>query len=193
MPTKAPQQADIDSRLESLLAQAGARDRTAIEKHIAICDSEADPQHASLWRRLIVKLGDLATMPMHAAGPHTVQFFIADGKYRMLVFVLEDSQDGLLAVYLPNVLAKAVSEKLLVKNGDRYAPASASSQVLTIEQMDANNPTNPPEHVKHMTGWNRKAVKMTLHVSDPQSHRVNIVERLCVLAARQWAPAPART
>src|SRR5436190_1805553 len=58
----------------------------------------------------------LATLAPHAAkfvGRQTVQFYIADGKYRMQVFALEDLQDGNFTVYCPDVLEEAVRAGLL--------------------------------------------------------------------------------
>jgi len=190
MPVKVSQEMGIEARLEELLAKTGARDRVNIEKHLAACDAETDPGHASLWRRLLVKLGGLAPMTMTTVGLQVVRFFIADGKYRMQVFALEDNSDGLIGVYMPNVLPKAVSEKLLIKNSGSYSLVSSPKHTLTIEQMDANNPSDPPEFVKHMTGWNRKAVKLTLQANEPDSPQVNAAESLCELAARQWANSP---
>ena len=61
--------------------------------------------------------------------------------------------------------------------------------MLTIEQMDANTPTNPPDFVKHMTGWNRKAMKLTLPANDPDGAHVSLVEALADLASTQWKTA----
>jgi hypothetical protein len=182
---------DIDTRLANLLAQAGARDRVNIEKHLALCDAEPDPGHAQLWRRLAVELGELAPLPVHTAASQVVLFYIADGKYRMQVFALEDSRDGLLTVYLPDVMAKAVRDKLIVKDGDHFAAPGAAKKLLTVQQMDASNTAHPPEYVKHMVGWNRKAVKLTLQTSDPDGPQVAIAVKLCTLAAQQWANASA--
>jgi hypothetical protein len=190
MAVKVSNELGIETRMDELLSRMGVRDRANIEKHLAACDAEADSGHVSLWRRLLVKLDELAPMALSTVSLQVVRFFIADGKYRMQVFALEDNRDGLLAVYLPNILAKAVSAKLLVKSGGQYSAADASKRVLTVEQMDVNNPSNPPEFVKHMTGWNRKAVKLTLQANDPDSPMVNMVESLCELAATQWAGSP---
>jgi hypothetical protein len=190
MTVKVSQEMGIDARMDELLAKTGARDRVNIEKHLAVCDGEADTGHALLWRRLLVRLSELAPMALTTVGLQVVRFFIADGKYRMQVFALEDNGDGLLSVYLPNVLAKAVSAKLLVKNGGQYSPANAPKLILTVEPMDVNNPSNPPDFVKHMTGWNRKAVKLTLAANEPENPLVNVIESLCELAAKQWASAP---
>lgn len=176
---------DIYDRLQQVLAKAGMRDRAAIEKRLAVLDADPNEARAALWRRLLVKLSELVPLPAHTFGPHAIQFFIPDGKYRMQVFALEDAGDGLLILYLPDLLAKAVHGKLLVKNGSRYSPAGAPNQTLTIEQMDVSS-LNPPEFMKHMIGWNRKAVKLTLHVSTRDDVQVNAAEQLCDLAAAEW-------
>jgi hypothetical protein len=187
MAVKTSRDPNIAGRFEELLIQTGAKDRANIEKHLAACDAESDPEHAMLWRRLVVTLGKLAPMPVATVGSQVVRFFIPDGKYRMQVFAIEDNRDGLLTVYLPNVMAKAVREKLLVKKGERYSVAGALSQALTIQAVDANDPPDPPDHIKHMTGWNRKAVKSTLSATGAGEHQVEATERLCALAAEQWA------
>ena len=140
--------------------------------------------------RVEIGVFDRAAIQAHDIGLQVVRFFVADGKYRMQVFALEDNADGLLGIYLPNVLASAVSAKLLVKSGGQYSPASSPKDILTVEQMDVNNPSNPPDFVKHMTGWNRKAVKLTVPANEPDSVQVNTIESLCELAARQWASSP---
>ena len=178
---------EIDERLEELLSKAGARDRGTIEKRLAMLDTDPDPERAMCWRRLFVKLSDLVSLPAHPFGSNAFQFFIPDGKYRMQVFALDDASNGLLILYLPDVLVKAVKDKFLVKNADRFSPADAPKQVLTIERMDANT-ANPPEFMKHMIGWNRKAVKLTLHISTRGVAELRAAERLCELAAAEWEP-----
>ena len=103
MPVKSSE-INVDDQLATMLAQAGVRDRVNIEKHLTACDAEAEPGHAQLWRRLAAKLSELAPLPVHTAASQMVLFFIADGKYRMQVFALEDCHDGSLSVYLPDVM-----------------------------------------------------------------------------------------
>jgi hypothetical protein len=186
MPTKTSQ--DINDRLEQLLVKAGARHRAALEKRLATLDSDPDEARATIWRRFLVKLGELVTLPAQPYGANAIQFFVPDGKYRMQVFALDDVGNGLMVLYLPDVLAKAVKEKLLVKNTGRYSPAEVPSQSLTIEQLDSNT-LNPPDFVKNMMGWNRKAIKLTLHISPSDGPQLKVAEQLCDLAATQWEPA----
>lgn len=192
MPVKVSQEIEIDTRLEQLLAKTGVRDRTVIEKHLLACEAATEAGHALLWRRLVVKLGELVSLPPRVIGSHTLQFFVPDGKYRMQLFALDDGGNGLLSLFMPNILAKAVNEKLLVKSGDRYAPANAPTLTLLIQQMDVSNSNDPPEYMKHMIGWNRKAVKLTLPVSDGDSPLIDTVEKLCTLAAKPWKTATAQ-
>jgi hypothetical protein len=191
MPVKAAQDTDFETRLETIMAAAGARDRVNIEKHLAICDAEPTSDHASLWRRLMVILGGLAPLPLRTAGSQVMQFFVADGKYRMQVFALEDHCDGMITVYLPNVLTAAVRENIIKKTGEGYTPANAPKQILTIQQMDSTHPSDPPVYVKHMMGWNRKAVKLTLPIAAGNGPQIEAAEQLCALAAKQWAATPA--
>jgi len=191
MISKAPQAVLVSNGngFEDLLARASTRDRAAIEKHLAVCDAEPSPAHAKLWRRLAAKLCDLAPLPVRTIGEQAVLFFIADGKYRMQVFALEDNRDGQLVVYLPDVMALAVSEKLLRKSDNQYVLVSTKGQKLPVEAMDNTNTPDPSQSVKHMLGWNRKAVKVTLSTSELDNSLVSALESLCALAARKWAAA----
>ena len=163
--------ADIDTFLTGL----AGKDRSNIEKHLAVIDAEPDPNHGKLWRRLAVTMRRLAPMPVQTVGQHAVQFFVADGKYRMQVFALEDGRDGRVMIYLPDILADA--EK-----------AGAPLGVLTPEVLDAANTPNPSPHIKHMLGWNRKAVRITL-LTHAGQQQVSATEKLCDLAAGRWAKA----
>jgi hypothetical protein len=166
--------ATIDAAdMETFLTGLAGKDRSNIEKHLAACDAEPDPTHGKLWRRLAVGLRRLAPLPVQTVGQHAVQFFIADGKYRMQVFALEDGRDGRLMVYLPDILAEA--EKV-----------GAPVGVLKPEALDANNTPNPSPHIKHMLGWNRKAVRLTL-LTRASPQQIAAAETLCALAADRWS------
>src|SRR2546421_530194 len=115
-----PSSSVIASRMDELLARAGARDRANIEKHLALLDTEGKQDHARLWRRLAGSMSALAPMPVTMASTGTTQFFIADGKFRMQVFALEDKKDGLLLIYLPDVMDRALKDKVVFKAGDHF-------------------------------------------------------------------------
>jgi hypothetical protein len=187
MPATVQRETDSVKRFEDLLARAGVKDRANIEKHLAACEAEPNPAHAQLWRRMVGKLGALSPLPPQTQGQGVLLFFVPDGKYRMQVFALEDRRDGNMQIYLPNVMPQALREKVLHKSGDHYSPAEAPTKPIDIMAMDAANTTNPPAHVKNMIGWNRKALMITLNVSEANSPQVNAAESLCALAAKQWA------
>ena len=187
---------------DTLLTKVGQRDRTNIDRHVAAC--EADPHHARLWRRLVCALNTLAPLAINTIGQQAVQFFVADGKYRMQVFALEDQRDGKLLVYLPDALDTAVRTGVLIAPRRRvegelvqYELANKKGEFLSLELLNATNTPNPAAHVKHMIGWNRKALRVTLP-TNATSAQATALETVCALAAQQWtayaapAGAPAR-
>lgn len=170
-------------RLEELLTRCGVRDRTSIERHLAACDAEPNPAHGQLWRRIMARLATLAPMPFASSGAQAVMFFIADGKYRMQVFALEDTKDGSIQIYLPDVMAEAVKEKAIAKSGKEFTAGGAT---FRVESLDAANTLNPPPYFKHMIGWNRKAIRVSLDASTSDGPQVTAVERMCDIAAKNW-------
>ena len=197
----APEVNPNQTALEAVLARTGAKDRTHIQRHLTAADAEPDPAHAALWRRLAELIASLAPMPVQAVGHTAVMFFVADGKYRMQVFALEDQNDGRLALYVPDILAEAVRKKILKKTDepDQFGVVGSLRSTLHVESLDAQNTPEPPTHVKNMLGWNRKSLRVTLPVIGTDKARLAAVEALCNLAAKQWAdklsksvaPAPA--
>jgi hypothetical protein len=188
MAVSARQEAQTSQRFEEMLARVGAKDRANIEKHLVACEAEPDPSHAQLWKRLAGTLASLAPLPPQAVGQQALLYFVPDGKYRMQVFALEDKRDGLVLLYLPNLLQQAVKEKILVKDGDQYASPDDTSALFSVVTLDSKT-ANPPQHVKHMIGWNRKAIMLTFHVGLNESSQLNAAEALCTLASKQWPAA----
>ena len=159
--------------MDAFFTGMAAKDRTNVEKHLAAVDAEAGPGHGRVWRQLATAMRKLAPHAVQTVGQQIVQFFIADGKYRKQVFALEDARDGRVMVYMPDVLAEA--EK-----------SGAPLGVLKPEVLDAANTPNPSPHVKHMLGWNRKAVRITL-LTHASSQQVSALEKLTALASERWA------
>jgi len=193
MQTDTPGAIESSDPFERLVARASARDRAAIEKHMAFCDGEAAPGHGRLWRRLATHVSSLVALPVQMA-PQAAIFFIADGRYRMQVFALEDRKDGFLTLYLPDVLADALAENILVETENGYAIPGARTLAFSVNVMDAQNSPDPAQHYKHMIGWNRKALRLTLNAADDANPQVKTAEAMCTLAARRWtsaaSPAP---
>lgn len=189
MPSDTPAVIESSDPFERILARASARDRAAMEKHAAFCDAEATPGHGNLWRRLVTHLSSLVALPVQMA-PQAVTFFVADGKYRMQVFALEDRKDGFLTIYLPDVLAEALADNVLVEATNGYAvPAGQRTLSVSVNTMDAQNTPDPAPHYKQLVGWNRKALRVTLGAVDDDSPQAKAAEALCTLAAAKWAEA----
>jgi hypothetical protein len=191
-----PKLADV---LPQLLAKAGVRDRTNLQKQLDALDAQPAPDRARVWRQLLSTLGSLVPLSPVTAGMHVVTFFRPDGKYRMQVFALEDANDGAVHLYLPDVLSMAVEKKLVlagpvgVDGQKEYTTigAAASRRPMTILPVDDRTLPNPPAHVKNLTGWKRKAIRITLDAdAAPDDRRVATAIALCEMAAAQWANDP---
>jgi hypothetical protein len=180
---------------EELIAKLPARERGAVQRHEAACE-EVDPAHAVLWRRIVCRLATLAPHAVRALGQHTLQFFIADGKYRQQVFALDDHRDSKIVIYGPDVLEAGLREGILLPPPDASEPRAQgipnARGVLYLEQLDAANTTNPDPSFKFMLGWNRRALRMTL-LSTATPQQIEAAEQLWAYAARDWKKAIAGT
>jgi hypothetical protein len=173
--------------LDVLLAKAGQKDRANVEKHLAALNNE----HSALWRRLTRDLATLAPLAIGTIGQQAVQFFIADGKYRMQVFALEDQQDGQIVLYTPDVLAEAVKLKIVTPDAtdeapDQHSVGATKGQSLNIEQMTGANTPNPSPHYKNMLGWNRRALRIVLPIA-ASTAQIEAAEDIAGLASQAWA------
>jgi hypothetical protein len=172
--------------VEAFLARLSAKSRTAIDRYLATLD-ETSATHAVIWRRLAVLLAKLAPDAVETSGQAAVQFFVADGKYRMQIYALEDLRDGNLSVYLNDVLDRAVQAGILKGPPEGDPPAyrikGPQKQTLRIDTLTAANTGSAPNYYRHMLGWNRKALRITLSSSFCTSEHLSAVETLCQLAA----------
>ncbi|MDB5323305.1 MAG: hypothetical protein JWN40_4936 [Phycisphaerales bacterium] len=178
---------------DGLLLRLGARDRAAVEKHIAVCETEPTREHATLWKRVACLLCNLAPKALQTAGQRAVQFFAADGKYRRQVFAMEDLRDGVLAVYMIDILQAAHQAGLM------RAPIGKTNEAviyptgvdgpgvtLTIEALTSSNTAAAPDYFRHMVGWNRTVLKVTLPTTATTA-QVEALEALCAIAGRAGA------
>ncbi len=178
--------------IDPVLERVGIKERAKIDKHLAACDAEASAIHGRLWRRMVGILGELAPLSMQSAGNNTWRFFIADGKYRMQVFALEDPFDGMLRIYLPDVLKEAMKAKILAKttNLESFTVAGTGSR-LKVESLGTAEAADAPPHYKHMLGWNRKALRLTVSTTESDDTVDRVVQSLASLAAKHWVTATA--
>jgi hypothetical protein len=176
----------------SLVARMTAKERAKIEKHLAAADADAGGARGKLFRSVGTVLGQLATGGMESVGNTAWRFFIPDGKYRMQVFALEDPGDGTLRVFLQDVLADAEKAKILTKTKEPGAYQVKGSRIpLRLETLDSTNTPEPPAHVKHMLGWNRRALRLTLIAADADTPQAAAAASLCTLAAGKWPKSSA--
>lgn len=175
---------------DDVLAKLGGRDRANAERRVVALDTQPDAGRARAWRRLACGLMTLAPVAKFA-GRDAVEFYVPDGKYRMQVFALEDLRDGDLTVYCPDVLSEAVAAGLLVRTGhpEPHAHAvAATGEPLHVEALDGSA-LGPHAHVKNLTNWNRRALRVVLPPS-ATAGQIEAAELLCAIAAGRLAPAP---
>jgi hypothetical protein len=183
------------------LAKLAPKDRASAEKRVATLEAGPDPARAHVWRRMACTLMKLAPHAAKLVGQQTVQFYVADGKYRMQVFALEDLQDGQVTVYCPDVAETAQRVGLLGKStrvpgqpdetDARVYAVGPGKEPLRLETLDKNS-ANPAAHFKDMVGWNRRALRVTLPPSASPA-AVEVVEMMCAIAAQRFAPAAPAT
>jgi hypothetical protein len=184
---------DPASEIDVPLVGVASKDRTNIMRHLLAC--EADPSHAKLWRQLAGILSAHAPLSVQTVGSLSVLFFVPDGKYRMQAFALEDQRDGTILIYLPDVLDKAVKEKLIQPTDEpnAYSVGGRRGPRLRVHQLDSQNTPDPPPHFKNMLGWNRRALRITLIVSATSAPLIDAIDRLSALAVRTLVkPAAAK-
>jgi hypothetical protein len=175
---------------DEFLAKLTTKDRASAARRVAALDAHPSAAHGALWERLACTLMTLAPHAAKLVGKQTLQIYVADGKYRMQVFALEDLQDGNFTIYCPDVLDDAIRCGLL-------APASGlgagdfvtggSKHPLRVDRLDGKS-LNAAAHFKDLTGWNRTALRITLGPS-PSAEQLEAAELICALAAQHFVPA----
>jgi hypothetical protein len=174
---------------DGLLAKLGPKDRTNVERHVLAAETERSTDHARMWKRLATHLMTLASHAAKTTGQQSIQFFIADGKYRMQVFALEDLRDGKMTIYAGNVLDEAVKDGLLTpppkheRETHAYGIANGKDKLI-LEELDGKS-LNPAPFYKDMLGWNRKAVRISL-LTTATPAQLEVAEQLCTMSARKW-------
>ena len=175
---------------DQFLGKLAARDRQNVDRHLIAADAEPEPDHAKLWRRIARSMFTLSPHAVTTIGQQALLFFIADGKYKMQVYAVEDPRDGRLLVYVGDVVKEAIKQGVLAPpaKGDASAGhivAADKSQRLISEPLDANNTPNPHPWYKNMLGWGRKALRVTLPVK-ATPEQIAAVEALCALSAKAF-------
>ena len=172
------------------MSKLSPKDRANAERRVTALTAESASQQAETWKKLACTLITLAPQPAKFVGKQTVQFYIADGKYRMQVFALEDLQDGNTTVYCPDILEAVLKARLLAPSADAHIyHVKPANEPLYIEALDGNS-LNPGAHFKDLVGWNRKAIRITLPPS-ASPNQINATQLLCAVAAQHFVRAAA--
>ena len=176
---------------DDFLNKLGAKDRLNAEKHVTACETGPVPGHAKLWKRLATTLMTLSSNLAKVNGQQSIQFYVPDGKYRKQVFAMEDLRKDAITVYCTDVLEEAIKLKLLkpTKAGeDDVAIFSLpKGDSLAIEKLNGQT-ANPADFFKHMIGWHREAIRITLPLN-ATDEQVTTALTLCALNAEQPAAA----
>jgi hypothetical protein len=180
-------------KYDAFLEAFGDRDRQSFLRHCTLYETKHGAGTADTWRRMACVLLKLAGHAPRVSAQQTIQFYIPDGRYRKQVFAIHALDDGSLAVYAPNILPEAVAAGILGKprqsEGETQYRVRESGETLTIDSLDGRTP-DPAVFYKDMTGWNRKAICITLPAK-ASAAQVKAAEILCALAAQEWAEQPA--
>jgi hypothetical protein len=179
---------ELQRPYEAFLQQLTAKGRATMEKHDERCSGDALQGHGDLWKRLAGIFGRLAGHATEVFGLQTVKYYIADGKYKLQVFALEDTGQGTVVIYIPDVLETAIRRKILALSPKpHYYKVLEGATQLHLERINAE--TKDLTACKGMVGWGRQALRVDLSVNADEG-QVRAVERLCGLAAEKWGAAP---
>lgn len=175
---------DTDAALQKL----GATGKTALARRLTT-NAETNPDRAKAFQRIATRLVTLAP-----GRPRTLQravlLYVPDGAYQMQVFALEDSQDNHLVVCCEDVLNTAIAAGVVAPLKGAEYKIGDTPQTLTIERFDGKS-ENPPPYINSMTGWNRKALRITLPLTLQKAH-VDAALMICAISAGSWRTAAAQ-
>jgi hypothetical protein len=187
MPMQTARRSSADARAgadyDALLARLGDRDRQNVIRHVTFCQA-ASEEHARLWKRIACALARLAPHAAQTSGQRAVRFYVSDGKYRRQLFALEDLRDGRIAVYTGNVLTQVTGAGLIRSPLSTDGAASAyevcdePGTTFDIEVLSAAGTNSAPEYYRHLLGWNRSAMKISVPLTAGLG-AVQALEMLC--------------
>jgi hypothetical protein len=88
---------------------------------------------------------------------------------------------------------EALAAKLITEpseGSNAFGLPAANNSSLLIERLSAMNTPNPSAFFKHMLGWNRKAMRLTLLLNASEG-QVRAAEVLAAIGALRATPAAA--
>lgn len=169
---------------EAFLGQLSVKGLATVQRHDELCEADGPPEHQALWKRLAGTLGRLSGHATEVQGQVAVKFYIADGKYKQQVFALEDTRQGTIALYLPDVVQAAIKQKILSTGASAHQfKVRRGAEQVQFTPIDAE--TKDLTACKGMVGWGRRALRVEISTQTPEDH-LQALERMCELAAQQW-------
>ena len=173
--------------IQSLLPRLGVRDQSALARRLALSE-QSDARRAEAWRRLAALMFSLAPARPRSV-QRALQFYIPDGKYQQQVFALDDAVDGTLVACCEDILDASIDAKVLapVKGEPQRFLVMGTPQAIVIERLDGKT-ENPPVYCSAMTGWNRRALKITLPAGLSE-HQQRAAELMVALSSSRWGGA----
>ena len=172
----------------AMLAKFSPKDRDGFERQNTANTTKGGEPLAQMWKDFAALFMTLANRPAKLTGVNTAQFFIPDGKHRKQVFAMHCLDDGNLNIFMPNVLDDAYAAGVIVKPArppeDNSFVLGHSKDKVTIELLDRDT-LNPQFYFKDMTGWNRKAICVTVPPTATPAQK-KAIEKLAALASRAW-------
>ncbi|HSU68748.1 MAG TPA: hypothetical protein VLJ39_17840 [Tepidisphaeraceae bacterium] len=181
---------------DEFFARLAGSSRSKVEKHLAGCEKEDNAAHVRLWKRISGLLSRLTPDAAPLVVARAVQFFVPDGKYKLQVFALEDLRDGELLVYAKDARELALREGVLETGPDgqpnlyRVPGEEEGDGFLLVEPLTTLSTNAAPAYYKHMLGWNRTAIRITLNGNSSRL-QIEAAESLCSLAAGLRGPVAA--
>lgn len=149
---------------DEFLARLPAKDRASAEKRLAAIDAVA-PARGKLWRQLAASLLTLSGHSAKVNPSESIQFYTADGKYRMQIFALQDNQPGELTIHCRDVIDTLVEKKMLRKSKNPDAPhryaVAGTEDAIVVERVLPQSAEHPPAF-RDLLSWNRKCMRIDL-------------------------------
>ncbi|HEX8913325.1 MAG TPA: hypothetical protein VF796_13270, partial [Humisphaera sp.] len=167
----------------AVLEKAAGKDKANLQKQLDALAALPVPAHAQTWQQLVATLAGLAPHALQTVGKEAVRFFVADGRYKLQVYAIEDKRDGHIAVYLPDVLEQAIKKKIVAptKSPTEFALPGSRGETIVIDSLNGDNTMDAPAHFKFMIGLGRKALRVTVAAAGRPA-QVAAAEALCQLA-----------
>jgi hypothetical protein len=177
--------------VDAVMIRLALRGPSAQARRLAVSEQN-NPRRAAAWQRLAMLMGSLASARPRVLA-RAMMFFIPDTRYFQQVFSLDDAPDGSIVACCEDVLQAALDAGVLdPQPGQPHRHfVLGTPQAIYIEQLDGKSDNVPP-HCNSMTGWNRRALKITLP-SSPAAEQIDAAAILCALSSLRWRDAQTQT